>query len=181
VLPAEGLYGLHASLTSQAGVTRLRALKRDDHGRPYILLVADRAAAAALLDASSPAALAAERWMAQSWPGPVTFVVPASARVPQDLTREGLVAVRCPASELLRAVAARLAAPVLSTSANAAGGRSPARVEEIEPALLQAGGLIVDGGPLAGQGSTVVRVEGDGRLTILRPGAWVPPPGWGAG
>jgi L-threonylcarbamoyladenylate synthase len=175
VLPAEGLYGLHASLSAPAGVARLRALKRDGLGRPYILLVADRAMALALIDASAPATVAAERWWGQAWPGAVTFVVPAGPRVPADLQRAGFVALRCPGSEFLRDVAQRLRAPLLSTSANTSGGRPPARVEEIEPELREACDLVIDGGPLSGQGSTVVRVEADGTLATLRPGAWIAP------
>jgi len=172
VLPAEGLYGLHACASVPTGVARLRALKGDDRGRPYILLVPDSAAARALIDAAAQSAAAAEQWWRKAWPGPATFVVPAGPRVPADLVRGGCVALRCPGSELLRAVAARLPGPLLSTSANVSGGRAPARVAEIEPQLLAACDLVVDGGPLCGQGSTIVRVEDDGRLTTLRPGVW---------
>ncbi len=175
LLPAEGLYGLHAGQGSQAGIARLRALKRDERARPYILLVADLAAAQRLMDPEAPAAQVALRWMERAWPGPATFVVPAGPVVAADLAREGLVALRCPGSELLRAVAARLPAAVLSTSANVSGAAAPAQVRRIEPALLEGSDLVVDGGALSGQGSTVARVERDGGLTILRPGAWSPP------
>ncbi len=177
LLPAEGLYGLHACLAVPSGPARLRALKGGAGARPYILLVPDRAAARALIDPSAPAAAAAERWWQTAWPGPVTFVMPAGPRVPGDLARAGQVALRCPGSTLLRAVAARLSGPLLSTSANPSGGRAPARLTEVAPELMAACELVVDAGPLSGQGSTVVRVEADGRLTTLRPGAWAVPAG----
>lgn len=113
--------------------------------------------------------------MREAWPGPLTLVLPASGKLPEELTRDGRAALRCPGSLLLRELALSLSAPILSTSANRAGGKAPARLAEIEPELLKACDLAVDAGTLCGQGSTIARPEAGGSLTILRPGLWKPP------
>ncbi len=166
ILPAEGLYGLHARLSAPGALDRIRRIKADPAPRPYILLLA----------APEDVGKMAARWprdlIASAWPGPLTLILPATPAVPEDLTREGCVAVRCPGSRLLREVAGRISGPLLSTSANRSGAAPPARVGAIERAVSEQVDLIVDGGALSGEGSTVARVEPAGRLTVLRQGAW---------
>jgi L-threonylcarbamoyladenylate synthase len=69
-----------------------------------------------------------------------------------------------------RRLAARAGGPIVSTSANPAGGPPAARVEDLDPGLRARVDGIVDAGPApGGLASTVVVVEG-GRPRLLRPG-----------
>ncbi|MBI2607118.1 MAG: L-threonylcarbamoyladenylate synthase [Deltaproteobacteria bacterium] len=106
------------------------------------------------------------------WPGPLTLVLPKLARVP-DLATSGLstVAVRMPrhgvAQELIRAAGVPLAAP----SANRFGHVSPTEAAHVAAELGDRIALILDGGPCeVGLESTVLRVENDASMTLLRPG-----------
>ncbi len=172
LLPAEGLYGVHALALRPASVARVLALKGGVEPRAFILLVGAPSHALPLL-AELPGRAAA--LMRDVWPGPLTLVLPASACVPVELCRSGCVAVRCPGSRLLRDLALSLSEPLLSTSANMSRAAPPATLADVEGAILQACAIAIDGGSLAGQGSTIVRPERDGSLTILRPGLWRPP------
>lgn len=171
LLPAEGLYGLHAAGTAQ-GVARLAGVKGGPQTRPYILLL------------SAPEE--AERWVShwpggaaqlarRVWPGALTLVLPAARRAPPWVQREGYLALRCPGCPFLRDVTRRLSAPLLTTSANPAGAPPPGQLAAVAGALRAACRVVVDGGRLAGVGSTVARPEEDGSLTILRRGLWEPP------
>jgi L-threonylcarbamoyladenylate synthase len=179
LLPAEGLYGLHACAAEEAGVAgeeppglaRLRHIKGDPPGRPYIILTGTPEGAGPLLaDLPKGAAVLIEK----AWPGPLTLILPAAERVPRYLVRDGWVAVRCPGSGLLRDLARALPGPLLSTSANRAGRSAPAALGDLEPEVRESCDLIVEGGRLAGRGSTIARFDAGGELTILRPGLWVP-------
>ncbi|TSC76139.1 MAG: tRNA threonylcarbamoyladenosine biosynthesis protein [Parcubacteria group bacterium Gr01-1014_31] len=105
-----------------------------------------------------PAALALAR---RFWPGPLSIVV--SRRF----------AVRVPAHSLARQLAQRAGAPLIASSANRTGGRTPYRfsavcsqLREIPPDLLLNGGTLPKRKP-----STVVRVDGRGALKIIRAGS----------
>jgi L-threonylcarbamoyladenylate synthase len=81
-----------------------------------------------------------------SWPGPHTWIVPATGRVPRWITgaHDG-VAVRVSAHPVVVALCAAFAAPLVSTSANPAGAAPPRTLGGFDPALLSALDGIVAG------------------------------------
>lgn len=165
ILPAEGLYGLHARPDLPAALDRLREIKPRESGRGWIGLIA---AAEDLARYAAPPIDRAESLARRHWPGPLTLVVPASPRAPRSLVADdGTVALRCPGSEFLRRVARASGGILLSTSANAPGAPAPASPERLREEAVD---LLVDAGPLPGIPSTVVRVEGDD-VRVLREGA----------
>jgi len=167
ILPAEGVYGVHLPALAPAAAARLDRIKGYARPRPYILLVASLAAAERWVDVLAPAARA---YLGRVWPGPVTALLPAAAVLPERLAPHGEVAVRCPGRRWLRALLDCLAEPLLSTSANRAGEAPPASLAAVADEVRRACGLAVDGGPLAGVSSTIVRLGADGSTQILRAG-----------
>jgi L-threonylcarbamoyladenylate synthase len=165
LLPAEGLYGYHALASSERGVARLQALKPRGEGKGWIALVA-RPADAYRWIASLPGSAAA--LIQAHWPGALTLVLPASPGVPAPLVGPGgQVALRCPGNEFLRAVVLAAGGLVISTSANAPGEAPAVRLSQTGlPPEIE---LVVDGGDLSGEPSTVVRFEGE-RPIVLRQG-----------
>jgi len=164
VLPAEGVYGLHALSSRPEAVARIRAIKGSADRRGFIGLLASPEDLARWSEPDPAArALASEHW-----PGALTLVLEPSAAVPEALrSEEGTVALRCPGSWLLRAIVTATQELVISTSANLPGQRPAVLAGEIDPAWAD---LLVDGGALSGIPSTIVRVEG-GRWKVLREGA----------
>jgi tRNA threonylcarbamoyl adenosine modification protein (Sua5/YciO/YrdC/YwlC family) len=113
---------------------------------------------------------AAQRLAAAFWPGPLTLVVPAAARVPVEVTSgSGTVAVRVPALELARRLAAGAGA-LVSTSANRSGQAPPRTCPEAVAQVGEAAALALDGGPGHPLPSTIVDVTG-GEPRLLRAGA----------
>jgi L-threonylcarbamoyladenylate synthase len=105
------------------------------------------------------------------WPGPLTLVVPARLELPPPLRPEGFVGFRLSSNDLARALARNLGRPITATSANPAGTPEVTRAGAIAPSLREQLDLVLDGGASpGGQGSTVVKIEGE-RLICLREGA----------
>jgi L-threonylcarbamoyladenylate synthase len=164
LLPAEGVYGLHALASNPAAVGRLLAMKRRAPEKSFIGLIADPAELARWSEPSGRA----EELARAHWPGALTLVLRALPAVPEAMRHPlGTVALRCPGSEFLRAVVSEAGGLVVSTSANESG--DPAMTRPEGP-LLGLVDLVVDRGALSGTPSTVVAVEGED-VRVLREGA----------
>ena len=163
--PTTGVYGLGGR--RETDVERCLAnLKDRGHGRGFVYLVSDIAAARAEFPDVGWSRLAeclAERF----WPGALTLVL--------DDAASG-VAVRAEAHPVTRAVLQRWNRAISSTSLNAGGEPAAATVDQARRVLrglptTDHPVLYLDVGPLSGPPpSTLVRVTGD-RYEILRHGA----------
>jgi len=137
--PTEAVYGLGCDPLDAAAFERLLKLKGRSAAKG-VILIADSVARIE----SWVAPLTAREWdrMGESWPGPVTWIVPASTHLPPWLTGgRPTIAVRIPGHQLARDLCAACRSPLVSTSANHAGrtaARSALRVRQLfrDPALM---------------------------------------------
>ena len=79
VYPCEGVLGLGCDPFRRDAVRRLLALKRRPERMGFILIASAFGQIRSLIAPLPPSAMAA---LEDSWPGPVTWIVPAAARVP---------------------------------------------------------------------------------------------------
>jgi L-threonylcarbamoyladenylate synthase len=168
VYPTETFYGLGALASLPEALARLAAAKLRPEGKPFPLVAAHAGMAFALWDEVPEAA---RRLAERFWPGPLTLVAAASSGLPSALVLGGAVGVRVPGLALTRELARLAGGPLVSTSANPAGGVSPSSPASLAPALLARIDLVLDGGPTpGGLPSTVVEVRPSGAV-LLREGA----------
>ena len=122
--PTEAVYGLGCNPYDAQAVLRLLRLKRRDPAQGLILTAADFAQFADFI--APPDANLRDKIM-PTWPGPVTWILPAAPACPRWLTGDhpGL-AVRVTAHPIARALSHACGMPLVSTSANR-HGRRPAR------------------------------------------------------
>jgi L-threonylcarbamoyladenylate synthase len=168
VYPTETLYALGVRADDHAALERLARAKLRPAGKPLPLLAADRAQVLRVARLDGGAARAADRL----WPGPLTLVLPALPGLDALVTAgEGTVGIRIPGSPVARALAARAGFAIVSTSANPSSGPPPARVEDLDPALVAQVDHVLDAGATpGGPPSTVVLIEGS-TVRVLRAGA----------
>lgn len=167
-VPTETVYGLAADATNADAVAGIYQAKGRPSFNPLIVHVADLAAAGALAELSP----AAHALAAKHWPGPLTLVLPHKGALPGIVTA-GLptVALRVPAHPAMQALLRASGRPLAAPSANASGTISPTRAAHVLKSLSGRIPLILDGGPTAlGLESTIVAVDADGGLRLLRPG-----------
>jgi L-threonylcarbamoyladenylate synthase len=121
--PTEAVYGLGCDPRREVAVRRLLSLKRRSPAKGLIL-VADGLRRLNRFMRPLPEDLA--RRVCPTWPGPVTWLVPARSSVPRWLRGcHGTVAVRVTAHPLCRALCRAAGTALVSTSANRAG-KAPA-------------------------------------------------------
>lgn len=166
--PTDTLYGILADALNPLAVSKLFRAKGRPESKPILLLIDSRDALPGLVG-TLPAAFAplAERF----WPGPLTLVLPASARVPEAVSAgTGTVAVRLPRSPLVRELARRAKCPLTGTSANRSGKVGARSGSEVARQLGSRVRLLLDGGPVARpEPSTILDLCSD-EPRILRPG-----------
>jgi L-threonylcarbamoyladenylate synthase len=109
--------------------------------------------------------------LAAHWPGPLTVLLPASPRVPGNVTAgHATMAVRMPSHPVARAAIAAAGVPLAAPSANSSGRPSPTRADHVTADLSGRLPLVLDGGACGcGVESTVL----DGLRAppaVLRPG-----------
>lgn len=143
--PTEAVWGLGCDPFDEAAVMRLLALKQREVDKGLILVAAnvvqfdDIADWDALTDVQSAEVLA-------SWPGPHTWIVPATPRAPRWITgdHDG-IALRVSAHPLVVALCQGFGGAIVSTSANPAGASPPRTLDEFDPQLRKAVNAIVAG------------------------------------
>ena len=114
--PTEAIYGLGCDPFNPTAVSRLLELKQRPVEKGLILISDSFERLSPLL-----APIAAERLavILASWPGPVTWVMPASSQVPPWLSgRHTSLAVRVTAHPFAAALCRACGTPLVSTSAN---------------------------------------------------------------
>ena len=170
--PTETVYGLGADATNAQAVAKIFALKGRPDSHPLIVHIADPLA----LELWARHVPANARKLADRfWPGPLTMILPRSARVPGAVTGgQDTVGVRCPshpvAQEMLREFARIGSGGVAAPSANRFGHVSPTTAQHVRDEF-GASVEVVDGGPCeVGLESTIVDVS-RGAPVLLRPGA----------
>ncbi|OGQ81613.1 MAG: threonylcarbamoyl-AMP synthase [Deltaproteobacteria bacterium RIFCSPLOWO2_12_FULL_60_19] len=168
VFPTETFYGLGADALNPAAVDKIFLLKGRNPDNPIPLIIADRAMLEEVVREFPPAA---QRLADRFWPGPLTLVLPAKARLPAPLlNRDGGVGVRVSSHPLARRLSRELGRPITATSANLSG-RPPARsIAEALTYFSEKLTVYLDGGALQGRkGSTVIEVR-EGKLRTVREG-----------
>jgi L-threonylcarbamoyladenylate synthase len=155
-IPSDALYTLVADPFNLGAVVRVfRAKGREIH-RSLPLLVSDIVMAEELAgELNNRFYLLARRF----WPGPLTIIVPASAKVPLKVTgNTGRLALRQSSSKLASDLIAALNHPLISTSANISGHPTCRSGIEVFGVMDGRVDLVLDGGACAGPGSTTVDI-----------------------
>ncbi len=155
--PTETVYGLGCDPFDEAAVRRVLEIKQRPVEKGLILV----AAGLAQLDGLVTLTEAERRTLEQTWPAPITYLLPATTRVPEWVRgRFDKVAVRVSTHPLARALAASVGTPIISTSANRAG-RPPARNRfQVARQLGAELDFIVSGDTgLSGRPSTIIDLQ----------------------
>lgn len=162
--PTEGVFGLGCLPDRLQSVQRLLNIKQRDPAKGLILIAADATLFASwirLADGEAIPDADAKR--------PVTWIVPANNRVDYLIRGDNDgIAVRITTNTVAKAISARLASPIVSTSANLSGQAVAANPEELQRQFCERVDYIVPGECGSSNAPSEIRILATGR--ILRPG-----------
>lgn len=167
--PTDTLYALGCDALNSRAVERLCAAKGINPAKQLLSVVcSDIAQAAGYARIDNRAFAILKHYL----PGPYTFVLPASARLPKVFKGRRTVGIRICDNPITTALAAAMGNPVLSASVSvdadcpeeaAMPGSLAVRYDSVAD-------LMIDGGEGATEGSTVVDLTDSSSPVIIRPG-----------
>lgn len=166
VLPTDTIYGLsgivdgrHYSFHTNQ---KIFSIKGRDENKPLIQLISKPE------DIKKYTRDVIPEKLLSLWPGPLTIIVHTFASDGNFET----TAFRCPGDEWLRKVIAGCGAPIYSTSVNKSGENSLGNIQQIKKEFGKDVELIIDDGDKSGGiPSTIVKIEENGSVKVLREGA----------
>lgn len=171
IFPTDTLYAIGCSALSTPAiekVCRMKGLNPQKNTLSIICADISQASEYARIDNNAFTLLRAHT------PGPYTFVLPASQKLPKAFKGRHTVGIRIPDNAIARHLAEELGAPVLTTSIPTEGLSDDEIIHPDEIALRFEAGcadLMIDGGQGSSTPSTVVDLTDSSSPEVIRHGA----------
>jgi tRNA threonylcarbamoyl adenosine modification protein (Sua5/YciO/YrdC/YwlC family) len=166
VYPTDTTYGLGCDIFNRKGIKKIYQIKQRDARKPFSFVCSDLAEVSNYAQVSN----FSFKIMKRHLPGKFTFVLEATRVVPDALTtKQKTVGIRIPDNAIVQAIVRELGHPLVTTSANLSGVETPQDPSEIEEEMGRMVDMVVDGGLLMAEGSSVVSLLDD-HPDILRQG-----------
>lgn len=168
VFPTETVYGLGGNGLNSSASKKIYEAKGRPQDNPLIIHIANPEDAKKYTYTNSLYDKLAEHFM----PGPLTVVLPAKECIPKE-TRASLptVAVRCPEHPIAHKLIALTGTPIAAPSANLSGSPSPTKASHVLDDMMgRVDVIIAADDSKIGLESTIVKIEDEETVTLLRPG-----------
>ena len=166
VIPTDTVYALACALNDAAAVERLYEVKGITPSKRLSILVPDIATASRFTRGITNSVF---RAMRRVLPGPYTFIFAASTEAPRIMLRKRrTVGIRLPDNPIALAILAAFGEPLLTTSVRGSQDEylvDPATIDDDLGSQVE---LVVGGGPLATELSTIVDLSGPEPVIVRR-------------
>jgi tRNA threonylcarbamoyl adenosine modification protein (Sua5/YciO/YrdC/YwlC family) len=166
IYPTDTVYGMGCDLFNKRGIERIYEIQRRNRKQPLSFICSD------LKDISRYARVSDEAYkiMKRLLPGPYTFILEASRVVPKIiLPKRQTTGIRIPDNRICNALVAEMGSPVISTSVKNEGGELLSDPRVIEELFGKRVDMIIDGGIIAAEPSSVVSLLPEG-IEVIRTG-----------
>jgi tRNA threonylcarbamoyl adenosine modification protein (Sua5/YciO/YrdC/YwlC family) len=164
ICPTDTTYGIGCDLFNKKAVERVYRIKEAEPDKPLSFICAD------LKDLSRYAVGVsnyAYQTMRRLFPGPYTFVLRASKMVPKIMrSRQKTVGIRIPDNKICLSIVRELGHPVVSTSVAPSRDEVLSDPKEIHARFGKLVDLVIDGGVLLSDLSSVVDLSGEVPVVI---------------
>ncbi len=163
--PTDTIYGVGCDLFNQDAIRKIHRLKKLEEKKPLSFICSD------LKDISRYAYVSnyAYKMMKRLFPGPYTFVLKATKLVPKiAMTRQNTVGIRIPDNKICLTLVRELGHPIISTSVYKPDEglfNEPAEIEERFGKKLD---LVIDGGVIVAEHSSIIDLTGDSPKVIRK-------------
>ena len=165
VYPTNTLYGIGASIHSEAGIRAAHEAKKRPENIPFLIMASEEQIKRLCQIPEIAFPFFARQDIL------ITAILPIK-NVPDSIQHEGTLAVRLPCSELTRSIVEHIG-PITSTSANLHGKEPPITCQEAMGQLGEDVAVYIDSGEVGGTPSTLIDFTGE-KPKVIREGALSP-------
>lgn len=165
--PTDTIWGIGCDATNPEAIDKIFNIKKREKTKSMIILVESEKRLQDLVDVPEMA------WeIIDLSEKPVTIVYEKPRHLPKEiLAEDGSIGIRLVKNDFCRKLISRLNKPLVSTSANLSGKKSPLKFDDISDEIKKAVDYIVEEqheniSPYAG--SSVIKIWNDGRIKVLR-------------
>ena len=157
--PTDTVYGIGCDIFNQKAVKKIHQIKKRPKDKPFSFMCSSFKDVSKYCHISNMA----YRLMRKHLPGPYTFILPTMKIVPKIMTsKQKTVGIRVPDNAICRALIEELGNPILTTSASSESAELPmAEAYEIEEHMGNQVDVIIDGGPVYPEPSSIISFVGD--------------------
>jgi tRNA threonylcarbamoyl adenosine modification protein (Sua5/YciO/YrdC/YwlC family) len=156
--PTDTYYGIGCDIMNKKAIEKIYLLKQRDKKRPFSFICSG------LKNISDYAKVSnyAYKTMKRLLPGPYTFILEGSKLVPKImLTNRKTAGIRVPDNRICLELVEELGNPIITTSATMPDGSvfdNPSLINEYFHSRID---MVIDGGPVPGQPSSVISLIND--------------------
>jgi tRNA threonylcarbamoyl adenosine modification protein (Sua5/YciO/YrdC/YwlC family) len=164
--PTDTGYGIGCDMFNQKAIKKIMQIKKRPAHKPFTFMCSSLTNISEYAHVSN----SAYRLLKKNLPGPYTFVLPGTKLVPKIMsTKQKTVGIRVPDSPICRLLLDTLGNPIINTSIPYDDDPPPTEAYQIEIIMGNRVDVIIDGGPVYPDPSSVIDLTGD-QPAILREG-----------
>ena len=164
--PTDTIWGIGCDATDDEAVMKIFELKNRDQNKPLIILVESEKRLQDLVEVPAVA------WdIMDLSEKPITIVYDAPKGISKNLLAEdGSIGIRLVKDEFCKRLISKLNKPIVSTSANFSGEKSPKSFTDISPKLINEVDAVAEDQNRVSkwEASSIIRVWNDGRIKVIR-------------
>ena len=165
--PTDTIWGIGCDATNIDAIEKIFEIKKREKTKSMIILVESEKRLQDLVDVPEMA------WEIMDLSEkPVTIIYDHPRNLPKELLAEdGSVGIRLVKNDFLKKLISKLNKPLVSTSANFSGEKSPMKFSDISQEIVDAVDFVVEENQdkvSEYSGSSIIRVWCDGRIKVIR-------------
>ncbi|WP_234110248.1 L-threonylcarbamoyladenylate synthase [Chryseobacterium sp. R2A-55] len=165
--PTDTIWGIGCDATNVEAIKKIFEIKKREKSKSFIILVESEKRLQDLVDVPEMA------WEIMDLSEkPVTLIYDNPRSLPKELLAEdGSIGIRLTKNDFLKKLISKLNKPLVSTSANFSGEKSPMKFSDISKEIVDAVDFVVEENlekVSEFSGSSIIRVWNDGRIKVIR-------------
>ena len=165
--PTDTIWGIGCDATNVSAIQKILKIKEREASKSFIILVDSVQRLQNLVEVPEMA------WeIMDVSEKPITIIYEKATGLPKELLAEdGSIGIRVVKDPFCRNLISRLKKPIVSTSANFSGEKSPMKFSDISPEIINAVDYVVEdleNKTSEYEGSSVIKVWMDGKIKVIR-------------
>ena len=165
--PTDTIWGIGCDATNVSAIQKIFKIKEREASKSFIILVDSVQRLQNLVEVPEMA------WeIMDVSEKPITIIYEKATGLPKELLAEdGSIGIRVVKDTFCRNLISRLKKPIVSTSANFSGEKSPMKFSDISPEIINSVDFVVEdleNKSSEYEGSSVIKVWMDGKIKVIR-------------